>query len=272
MSVQFKTPNITGGTDREKLAQIQSYLFQMARQLQWAFDTIETGAQSAGTTNVNTGGKRKAAAADPLTTFAGLKNLIIKSADIVEAYYDKINSRLEGVYVAQSDFGAYAQDTALDIQGNSESINQLYSNNQTIVARVDGLTSNADSLSGRVDGLTEETKNIADSIDELYVQSLLTNAYIKSGLLYYADDGTPVYGLEIGQTNSVDGESVFDKFARFTSDRLSFFDRNDVEVAYISDYKLYITNAEVTGTLYLSGKFKIYYNNGLAFQWTGGGG
>lgn len=286
MSVQIKTPNITGGTDREKLAQIQSYLFQMARQLQWAFDTIETGAKSAGTTNTNTGGKGKAAAADPLTTFAGLKNLIIKSADIVEAYYDKINSRLEGVYVAQSDFGAYVQDTALDIQGNSESINQLYSNNQTIVARVDGLTANADSLSGRVDGLTanagslsgrvdgltEETKNIADSLDELYVQSILTNAYIKSGLLYYADDGTPVYGLEIGQTNSVDGESVFDKFARFTSDRLSFFDRNDVEVAYISDYKLYITNAEITGTLYLSGKFKIYYNNGLAFQWTGGGG
>lgn len=257
MSVQIKTPNITGGTDREKLAQIQSYLYQMAKQLQWAFDTIEPGTQSTAATNANTGGKGKAAAADPLKTFAGLKNLIIKSADIVDAYYDEINSRLEGVYVAQSDFGTYVQETALDIQGNSESINQLYSNNQTVVTRVDGLA--------------EETKNISEYIDELHVQSLLTNAYIKSGLLYYADDGTPVYGLEIGQTNSVDGESVFDKFARFASDRLSFFDRNDVEVAYISDYKLYITNAEITGTLYLSGKFKIYYNNGLAFQWTGGG-
>lgn len=271
MSVQFKTPNITGSTDREKLVQIQSYLYQMAKQLQWAFDTIGTGTQSTGTSLSNTGGKGKAAAADPLSTFAGLKNLIIKSADIVNAYYDEINSRLEGVYVAQSDFGTYAQETALDIKGNSESIDQLYSNNQTIVTRVDDLTSNADSLTDRVDGLEDETKEIADSVDELYVQSLLTNAYIKTGLLYYADDGTPVYGLEIGQTNSVDGESIFDKFARFSADRLSFFDRNDVEVAYISDYKLYITNAEITGTLYLSGRFKIYYNNGLAFQWTGGG-
>ena len=80
----------------------------------------------------------------------------------------------------------------------------------------------------------------------------------------------PVYGLEFGQTNSVDGETVFDKFARFAADRLSFFDSNDVEVAYISDYKLYITNAEISGSLWLSGKFKIYYNGGLAFQWIGG--
>ena len=96
--------------------------------------------------------------------------------------------------------------------------------------------------------------------------------YAQRGFLYYKENGTPVYGLEIGQTNSVDGQNVFDKFARFASDRLSFFDSNDVEVAYISDYKLYITNAEITGSLWLSGKFKIYYNGGLAFQWIGGEG
>jgi hypothetical protein len=89
-------------------------------------------------------------------------------------------------------------------------------------------------------------------------------------LLYETEEGVPVYGLEIGQTNSVDGATVFDKFARFAADRLSFFDSNDVEVAYISDYKLYITNAEISGSLWLSGKFKIYYNGGLAFQWIGG--
>lgn len=199
MSVQIKTPNITGGTDREKLVQIQSYLYQMARQLQWAFDTVEFGNQITVTTNANTGGKGKApAAADPLKTFAGLKSLIIKSADIVDAYYDEINNRLKGVYVAQSDFGTYAQETDLEIKGNSESINQLYSNNQTIVTRVDGLTTDTESLSGRVDGLAsdtgslsgrvdglnDETKNIAESVEELYVKILDVNAYIKTGLLW----------------------------------------------------------------------------------------
>ena len=106
MGVQIKTPNITAGSDRERLMQIQSYLYQMAQQLQWAFDTIQVSGggggqsivQQAKTTYVST-------PQDPNTTFAGIKDLIIKSAEIVDAYYEEINSRLEGVYVAQSDFG-----------------------------------------------------------------------------------------------------------------------------------------------------------------------
>lgn len=272
MSVQIKTPNITAGTDRERLQQIQSYLYQMAQQLQWAFDNIGTAGSGSGTMQQapQTGGKPAAVTVDPASTFGALKNLIIKSADIVNAYYDTISSRLEGVYVAQSDFGIYAQKTALEIEGNSEEINQLYTNEQTIVTRLNVLNDHTRDLAEQADGLAEDGKALADSLEELYSQTILTNAYIKTGLIDYAENGVPIYGLEIGQTNSLDGQSIFDKFARFSSDRLSFFDSNDVEVAYISDYKLYITNAEISGTLYLSGRFKIYYNGGLAFQWIGG--
>lgn len=242
MSVQIQTPNITANNDRERLLQMQSYLYKMAQQLQWAFDTIQPGGGSSTYSNSAGTGKNVSVTVDPESTFAGVKNLIIKSADIVNAYYAQINKRLEGLYVAQSDFGIYTEKTALDIQANSNSINQLFTN----------------------------TRQISETVDELYNAAVGTNAYLKTGLLYEDENGVPVYGLEIGQTNNVDGEDVFDKFARFSADRLSFFDRNDVEVAYISDYKLYITNAEITGTLRLSGRFKIYYNNGLAFQWTGG--
>ena len=156
------------------------------------------------------------------------------------------------------------------IEATAKEVTQLFSDKQTIVTDIGTLKSNTDGLSDQVKDLADNSKSMGKSLDDLYQQTLLTNAYIKSGLLYYKEDGTPVYGLEIGQTNSVDGQNVFDKFARFASDRLSFFDSNDVEVAYISDYKLYITNAEITGSLWLSGKFKIYYNGGLAFQWIGG--
>ena len=242
MGVQIKTPNITAGNDRERLMQIQSYLYQMAQQLQWAFSTIETGTGNVSQQTLQHAVKAAAKEADPADTFAGLKNLIIKSSDIVDAYYTEISKRLEGVYVAQSDFGTYTEETALEIRETNTSVNQLYTNIRTL----------------------------SDSLDELYNSTVSANAYLKSGLLGEKEDGTPVYGLEIGQTNSVDGATVFDKFARFAADRLSFFDSNDVEVAYISDYKLYITNAEISGSLWLSGKFKIYYNGGLAFQWIGG--
>lgn len=243
MSIQIPSPNITANNDRERLMQMQSYLYRMAQQLQWAFSTIETGSTGTGAAggNVQTSSKNSEKS-DPAATFAGLKNLIIKSADIVNAYYTEISHRLEGKYVAQSDFGTYTEQTSQEIQQNNTNINQLFTNIRTL----------------------------SDTVDELYNSTVGANAYLKSGLLYEDENGVPVYGLEIGQTNSVDGATVFDKFARFTADRLSFFDSNDVEVAYISDYKLYITNAEISGSLWLSGKFKIYYNGGLAFQWIGG--
>ena len=240
MSIQIPVPNITAADDAQRLRQIQGYLYRMAGQLQWAFDTLEATGSQSGTVISQSQAARKS---DPAAAFGEIKNLIIKSADIVEHYSQEITRRLEGVYVAQSEFGSFREETALELEESSQGIQQLYTHVQEITGRVEGL----------------------------YDSTLAANAYLKSGLLDSKADGTAVYGLEIGQTNSIGGETVFDKFARFTADRLSFFDSNDVEVAYISDYKLYITNAEITGSLWLSGRFKICYNGGLAFQWIGGG-
>lgn len=244
MSIQIPTPNITASNDRERLMQIQSYLYRMAQQLQWAFSTIETGNTGVVASGGNVQNTSKTSEkSDPATTFAGLKNLIIKSADIVNAYYTEISHRLEGKYVAQSDFGTYTEQTSQEIQENSNNINQIFANFRTL----------------------------SDTVDEMYNSTLATNAYIKTGLLAEKEDGTPIYGLEVGQTNSVGGELFFDKFARFTADRLSFFDRNDVEVAYISDYHLHITNASISGTLTLMDQFEISCDNAsVDFNWMGG--
>lgn len=240
MHIQIPAPNITAADDAQRLRQIQGYLHRMAGQLQWAFDTLSVSGEAAPAVVSLPRAEQKT---DPISTFASVKNLIIKSADIVESYSQQISKRLEGIYVAQSDFGTFREETALELAAGSENLQQLYTHVQ----------------------------QITDTVEGLYDSLLTTNAYVKTGLLEKKQDGTPIYGLEIGQTNSIGGETVFDKFARFSADRLSFFDSNDVEVAYISDYKLYITNAEITGSLWLSGRFKICYNGGLAFQWIGGG-
>ena len=54
------------------------------------------------------------------------------------------------------------------------------------------------------------------------------------------------------------------------ADRLSFYDQNGSEVAYISDYKLYISNAEITGALKLGG-FTIDTERGFTLRWVGRG-
>lgn len=239
--VDFRLPSITG-SETEQLSQIRSFLYQFIPQLQWAMSQLNTTAGSAYVVKKENKAAEQKESFNAEVAFGALKPLIIKSADIVQAYYEEISSRIVGSYVAESDFGAFVEKTEQEIVQSSTDIEQIFHNMQGILTDL-------------------ETLNF--TLAEV-------NAHIKSGLIYYDDEGIPVYGLEIGQRNTVDGEEVFNKFARFTSDRLSFYDQNDTEVAYISDYKLYITNAEVTGTLKLGG-FLVDTSKGLTIKWVGRG-
>ena len=221
MSYTFRLPNITATTPEGKMAQMQSFLYQTVEQLNWALNTLESGVASGNAYNqANKKGGSSSAEKDTATSFNEIKSLIIKSADIVNAYSENIRKRLDGEYVAVSDFGTYTENTALTLEENSKGITQNYENIQIIESNV---------------------KGVEDSLIEV-------NAHIHTGVLYYAEDGSPVYGLEIGQRTEIDGVEVFNKYARFTSEKLSFYDQNGNEVAYISDKKLYISHIEVTGS------------------------
>ena len=80
-------------------------------------------------------------------------------------------------------------------------------------------------------------------MEQIRSSLLEVSASIRTGLLYEQEDG-PVYGVEIGQQERENGVVRFRKFARLTADRLSFYDRNDTEVAYVSDSALHVTSAE----------------------------
>jgi hypothetical protein len=142
---------------------------------------------------------------------------------------------------------------------------------------VDGLVIKNESLDGKVSGLeltTEEiktyveTKVVTGETFEKYrteseqtakdftqkFESLdkyrnETDAYIRNGLLGHDDNDVPVYGVQVGQeTTNADGDKIFNKFARFTADKLSFYDQNDKEVTAIGDDMMFVTNIEITGS------------------------
>ena len=79
-----------------------------------------------------------------------------------------------------------------------------------------------------------------------------------------ADDaeGNPVYGIEVGEY-AADG--TFRKYARFTAEDLSFYDRSGSRVAWISDYQLHIISAEIAGNLRVGG-YVLDTADGLAFR------
>lgn len=344
--IDLRYPNITGNSEREQLAQMKSYLHQLVGELQFAIGGIETTSSSLSYTTKETGvaqvpsSSNHQSSSNAEANFASIKALIIKSADIVEAYYEEINKKLQGEYLAISDFGIYKESTQLDLNATSERITQNYTNVQEISANLAGAYDSMDALdsdlreeiqasndrideannalsvlegdigdtNSRVDNLGNalqtSTKSLQESIRDVdgsvsLVNELLegaksqlqgsindikprvesletfvleTKAYVKTGALYNTDGGVAAYGIEVGQNVDVNGQEVYRKYARFTSEKLSFYDANDIEVAYISDKKLYIRIAEITVSFQIGGLIDVVMSNGdVVTKWVGEG-
>lgn len=157
-------PQQLTGSDREQLQGMKTYLFQLAQELQFALGSVEKQILTVQDTAANADREvsRISESQTPKAQFSALKALIIKSADIVEAYYEEINRRLSGQYLAISDFGTYRQETEQVITENSQGITRVFSDVQTISTSLgqtqadlgdlrqetqQGLQSNADAIS-----------------------------------------------------------------------------------------------------------------------------
>lgn len=239
MSFNFTLPNLTANTAEGKILQVQDYLYQMVQQLNWALNTLETGGSSSPGSLLVNGAEAKDNGEEALARFADIKALIIKSADIVEAYYDKMIQKFYGAYLADSDFGRYINNTEQTVEVTSESFTHFFSNFQQIISDI-----------------------------ETDMKKIDVTAHIRVGVIA-EKNGVPVYGVEVGQIDNIDG-SIFNRYARFTADGVYFYLPGAEEpVAYITGSKLYITDAHITGTLQLGG-YKFYTNNGgITLKWVG---
>ena len=242
--INIRLPNITAQTEREQLIQVKSYLHQLVGELNWALASMESGGSS------STAVAQKASGVgvskqEMTTSYNELRSLIIKSAGTVMAYSDAAEEKYKSLYVAQSDFGKYTESTSQTIEKNAKAIESFY----------------------------EDVQEILTDLETLEHSLIEVNANIKSGVLDHDDSGVPIYGVEVGQRTEIDGVEVFDKFARFTSDRLSFYDQNDNEVAYISDRKLFIDNAEIKYTSKMGGFMDtVQLDGSIVTKWVGTGG
>ena len=242
--IDLRYPNITGTTEKEQLSQVKGYLYQLVEQLNWALSTVESSQGGNMSPAVVFRQGAEAAPQDAESTFNSIKALIIKSADIVKAYEKTIFTDFDGLYFADSDFGTFVEATNRAVEENSRGVTETYKNIQTITNE-DG--------TGSLDILADDVRT--------------TNAYIKRGLLGYDNIGKAIYGVEVGETNAQNG--AFIKYARFMADRLSFFDENGDEVAYIGAGCLYVNGKTVfLGEIQLGG-YKTDTLDGLAFTWVG---
>ncbi len=243
MSVELRLPNINSETPEGQLSQIRSYLYQFAEELNWALNTLSTSEESKEViqTTSEASAARESKAQD---TFDDIKSLIIKSADIVNAYYEEIDNllSLSGKYAAEADFGeggvsGYIKETQQKIRGTSEYIEQNFYSKETI--------------DGMLDALRE------------------TSGYIRTGFVGTTLTDPPndtEIGIEIGNFNTDEPQ----RFARYTAAGIELFDgsKSNTPVVTISQKKIRISSAEFTSEVKMGG-YKLELSDGLAFRWEG---
>ena len=236
----FLMPPRPEGSVEEQLQRQYAYLFQMAQQLNLAAQQVSGEAAPSAA---------EAAGVGEAQQYDTLKSLIVKTARQVEREMERLTARLEGEYVASSDFGTYVERLNSYLEADPAAITQYYSFASALQSNIDAVS--ADFADYRAD----------------------TQGYIRTGIVDY-DGAVPVYGVAVGQgltTREVDGETVVEQNnfrATFTATKLSFW-QDTTEIAYVSNNKMYINNITVLQAMTL-GKWELTTRSGLAFKWIGG--
>ena len=237
-------PAYPSGTVEQQVLQQYSYLFQMAQQLNLTLEAAESSRTAA----VQAAGKSRAAQGTE-QEYQNLKSLIIKTADTVQRRMDQLSARLEGEYVASSEFGSYVEKLSAYIEAHPDALTQYYS-------------------------FCSDLQGDVDAVDAAFGSYKAgTEGYIRTGVVYY-EGALPVYGVAVGQNltcREVDGETVVEQNdfrATFTASKLSFW-QDASEVAYVSNNRLYITNITVLEGMSI-GEWEISSENGLVIRWMGG--
>lgn len=236
---------------------VYNFLFQTVERLNLLTEQIAAG--NAGTQDIAQtsqtmqGGSQEGGGQEGggSSEYQELKALVIKTADSTYKQIESLGATLSGEYVAQSDFGSYLEKLNAELEANPDSITQYYKFYSVLQS------------------------NVAELSNSFSTYKTDTEAYIRTGIVYY-EDTVPIYGVAVGQNlkteDTSQGQTVVkqENFrATFTAQKLSFW-QDTQEVAYVSNNKLYITSINVTGSIVISDKWRVREKNGgLCFQYIG---
>ena len=194
----YRYPAITAGDLPGQMLQLKSYLKQLVDQLNK--EGAANGSAPSGGSTINRQGSQNTGAA----SFEEIKSLVIKSAEVVSAVGNSVIKRLEGQYVAQSEYGTYTQDTAAALAASDRQISALLES----VERIDtGL--------GNLEGSTlEQLARIQATAGEVsvWMQKVKTEGVDKvvTGMGHsFTDEGLRIQALNSEIENLLTNKGMF---------------------------------------------------------------
>lgn len=202
MGVNFRPPAASGGQGDVKA--LYSYLFQLAEQLNVAFENVDAQGGGAAYRAMQLAGSDSIRGEIDATTseaYQNLKALIIKTATQVTSDIRKKYLDLAQSYLAQSEYGTYAEFLQAQIELGA-----------------DGVIANWD-----------QTNMITTSVADFNEYIAQSDIYMQIGIVRENEDGTMEAGVVVGknfQKVTIDGVETItskDVYMLLTAEQISFW-------------------------------------------------
>lgn len=201
MGMNFRPPASTGGQDDVKA--LYSYLFQLAEQLNVAFENVDAQGGGVAYKAMQMAGGTALGEVDATTAeaYQNLKALIIKTATQVTSNIRKQYLDLAQEYIAQSEYGTYAEFLQAQIELGA-----------------DGVVANWD-----------QTNMITTSVADFNEYIAQSDIYMQIGIVRENQDGTMEAGVVVGknfQKVTIDGVETItskDVYMLLTAEQISFW-------------------------------------------------
>lgn len=152
MSIRY--PAVTADSTAGRLEQVVNYLRQLADELNLAADRTTRQLEQVKPTPIPT----------PTEQFEATKALILKSAELVEHYSQKLSKTLAGQFVASSDFGAYTQQTQARLEAADTALTTAVSRLEKITGEQTGLRQQLTQLRQTAEGLRLEVTRAGERV------------------------------------------------------------------------------------------------------------
>lgn len=173
MSVNIRYPNITGLSEKEQLAQIKSYLYQVVDQLNYALQNLGGSTQTYEVQGAE-------------VSYYELRSLIISTTGELRDLYEKLYQRLETDYTSKKEFNESTEAVEAELDRLLELINALdnlvKAEDAAIKKSIDDLSGVVNALKGTVDSLKTKTDDLDKSIKNII--DFVTEAGTSGGWSY----------------------------------------------------------------------------------------
>lgn len=214
-----------GGSVEQQLAEIRSYIYKSNEQMNATLSNLtidkiwEQTASAVGSSSDNDETPKL------LSQYQRIRDLIIKTADVVVQTDEQMKQAFNGSYLAKSQFGEYLLKTSVNVEGDSTGFTDLFQRHSELNSNFGSYTSDLES-------------------------------YIKRGYLG-EEGGLDIYGIEVGllknEINTVDKDgnphTIYNSNyfrTRMTPTELGFYE-GSTKVAHISSGAIHFPSAEITG-------------------------